>query len=54
MWNYHNLTFIILCIFIARAFYVARNNWYHLNVYRPCRYGIAVLQFFYSLHFQST
>jgi hypothetical protein len=26
MWNYHNLTFIILCIFIARAFYVARNN----------------------------
>ena len=26
MWNYHNLTFIILCIFIARAFYVSRNN----------------------------
>lgn len=23
MWNFHNLTYIILCIFIARAFYVA-------------------------------
>lgn len=22
MWNFHNITFIILCIFIARAFYV--------------------------------
>lgn len=26
MWNYHNISFIILCIFIARAFYVTRNN----------------------------
>ena len=25
MWNYHNLSFIILCIFIARAFYVGRH-----------------------------
>ena len=23
MWNYHNVTFIILCIFIARAFYTS-------------------------------
>lgn len=23
MWNFHNVTFVILCIFIARAFYVA-------------------------------
>ncbi len=26
MWNYHNLSFIILCIFIARAFYVSRDH----------------------------
>jgi hypothetical protein len=26
MWNFHNLSFIILCIFIARAFYVASHK----------------------------
>lgn len=26
MWYYHNITFIILCIFIAKAFYVPRRN----------------------------
>lgn len=26
MWTYHNISFIILCIFIARALYVSRHN----------------------------
>jgi hypothetical protein len=26
MWNFHNLTYIILCIFIARAFYVVSDH----------------------------
>ena len=26
MWYFHNITFIILCIFIAKAFYVSRRN----------------------------
>lgn len=26
MWYYHNITFIILCIFIAKAFYVSRHD----------------------------
>lgn len=26
MWYYHNVTFIILCIFIAKAFYVSRSD----------------------------
>ena len=26
MWHFHNITFIILCIFIAKAFYGARDN----------------------------
>ncbi len=26
MWYYHNLTFIILCIFIAKAFYISNNE----------------------------
>ena len=26
LWNYHNITYIIFCIFIAKAFYVARNK----------------------------
>ena len=25
-WNFHNITYIILCIFIAKAFYAERNN----------------------------
>ncbi len=26
MWNFHNVSFIILCIFIAKAFYVSRSK----------------------------
>lgn len=26
MWYYHNVTFIVLCIFIAKAFYVSRHD----------------------------
>ena len=25
MWNFHNVTFIIFCIFIAKAFYTSRH-----------------------------
>jgi hypothetical protein len=28
MWNYHNISFVILCIFIARAFYAVGHKWY--------------------------
>ena len=26
MWNFHNVSYIILCIFIAKAFYVTGNK----------------------------
>lgn len=26
LWDFHNITYIVLCIFIARAFYISRNE----------------------------
>lgn len=51
IWDIHNVAYILLCIFISKAFYAPSINWYRVkDRYWRYSHGLAVCQFHDRVH----